>query len=127
MTSPSYLDTMFGKASPKPGSPEDLPQYKSLVRPVSAAATDIVYVEYDFAAEDGMGPWSAVEDKDGKFWIPYYGRGNSVVRLDAGDRRTNAVSAGLLRACRGRHPFGHSGSGRDGMVHRGRGGPHRPA
>ncbi len=78
----SYLDTMFGKASPKPGSPEELPQYKSLVRPVSAAATDIVYVEYDFAAEDGMGPWSAVEDKDGKFWIPYYGRGNSVVRLD---------------------------------------------
>jgi Carboxypeptidase regulatory-like domain len=78
----SYLDTMFGKASAKPGSPEDLPQYKSLVRPVNAAATNIVYVEYDFAADDGMGPWSAVEDKDGKFWIPYYGRGNKVVRLD---------------------------------------------
>jgi virginiamycin B lyase len=78
----SYLDTMFGKASPKPGSPEELPQYKSLVRPVSAAATDIVYVEYDFAADNGMGPWSAVEDKDGKLWVPYYGRGNAVVRLD---------------------------------------------
>ncbi len=78
----SYLDTLFGKLSPKPGSPEELPQYKSLVRPASAAATNIVYVEYDFAADDGMGPWSAVEDKDGKFWIPYYGRGNKVVRLD---------------------------------------------
>jgi virginiamycin B lyase len=31
-----------------------------------------------------MGPWSAVEDKDGKLWIPYYGRGNEVVRLDPG-------------------------------------------
>ena len=47
------------------------------------ARMNIVYVEYDFAALNGMGPWSAVEDKDGKFWIPYYGRGNGVVRLDA--------------------------------------------
>jgi virginiamycin B lyase len=78
----SYLDTMFGNAAPKPSSPEDLPQYKSLVRPANAAATNIVYVEYDFAADSGMGPWSAVEDKDGKLWIPYYGRGNKVVRLD---------------------------------------------
>ncbi len=31
----SYLDTMFGKASPKLASPEDLPQYKPLMRPVS--------------------------------------------------------------------------------------------
>jgi virginiamycin B lyase len=78
----SYLDTLFGKSSPKPASPEDLPQYKSLLRPVNPAATNIVYVEYDFAADYGMGPWSAVEDKDGKLWIPYYGRGNGVVRLD---------------------------------------------
>jgi virginiamycin B lyase len=78
----SYLNTMFGKASPKLASPEELPQYKSLVRPVSALATNIVYVEYEFAADNGMGPWSAVEDKDGKLWIPYYGRGNEVVRLD---------------------------------------------
>jgi virginiamycin B lyase len=78
----SYLNTMFGKASPKLASLEELPQYMSLVRPVSALATNIVYVEYEFAADNGMGPWSAVEDKDGKLWIPYYGRGNEVVRLD---------------------------------------------
>src|SRR5262249_15481941 len=70
------------KASPKPASPEELPQYESLIRPVSTAATNIIYVEYDFAAGNGMGPWSAVEDKEGKLWIPYYGRGNGVVRLD---------------------------------------------
>ncbi len=59
-----------------------MPQYKSLVRPLSPKAMNIAYVEYDFGADNGMGPWSAVEDKDGMFWIPYYGRGNAVVRLD---------------------------------------------
>jgi virginiamycin B lyase len=39
-------------------------------------------VEYDFGAPLGIGPWSAVEDKDGMMWIPYYGRGNEVVRLN---------------------------------------------
>ena len=43
---------------------------------------NIVYVEYDFAGQKGLGPWSAVEGKDGMFWIPYYGRGNEVVRLN---------------------------------------------
>jgi streptogramin lyase len=78
----NYLTTAFGPDSPKPASPEDLPQYKSLVRPVKPNALNIAYVEFDFDAPNGMGPWSAVEDKDGKLWIPYYGRGNAVVRLD---------------------------------------------
>jgi virginiamycin B lyase len=78
----SYLTTAFGPASPKPASPEDMPAYKSLVRPVNPNALNIAYVEYDFVAPNGMGPWSAVEDKDGMLWIPYYGRGNEVVRLD---------------------------------------------
>jgi virginiamycin B lyase len=78
----SYLTTAFGPDSPKSASPEDMPQYKSLVRPFSPRAMNIAYVEYDFAAPNGLGPWSAVEDRDGKFWIPYYGRGNEVVRLD---------------------------------------------
>ena len=78
----SYLTTAFGPNSPKPQSPEDMPQYKSLVRPFSPKAMNIAYVEYDFGADNGMGPWSAVEDKDGMFWIPYYGRGNAVVRLN---------------------------------------------
>jgi virginiamycin B lyase len=78
----SYFTTAFGPNSPKPASPEDLPAYKSLVRPFSPQAMNIAYVEYEFVAPNGMGPWSAVEDKDGMFWIPYYGRGNEVVRLD---------------------------------------------
>jgi len=52
-----------------------MPQYKSLVRPFSPAAMNIAYVEYDFAGANGLGPWSAVEDKAGMMWIPYYGRG----------------------------------------------------
>lgn len=78
----SYLTTAFGPDSPKPPSPEDLPRYKSLVRPFDPRAMNIAYVEYDFGAPKGLGPWSAVEDRDGMFWIPYYGRGNEVVRLD---------------------------------------------
>jgi virginiamycin B lyase len=78
----SYLTAAFGPDSAKPDSPEELPQYKSLVRPFSPRAMNIAYVEYDFAAPSGLGPWSAVEDKDGMLWIPYYGRGNEVVRLD---------------------------------------------
>ncbi len=77
-----YLNVLFGPNSPKPASPEDMPAYASLLRPVSAKATDIAYVEYDFPAANGMGPWSAVEDRDGKLWIPYYGKGNEVARLD---------------------------------------------
>ena len=78
----SYFTTAFGPNSPKPQSPEDMPDYKSLVRPFSSSAMNIAYVEYEFVAPNGMGPWSAVEDKDGMLWIPYYGRGNEVVRLD---------------------------------------------
>jgi streptogramin lyase len=78
----SYLTTAFGPNSPKPQSPEASPEYKSLVRTFSPRAMNIAYVEYDFGAAKGLGPWSAVEDKDGMFWIPYYGRGNEVVRLN---------------------------------------------
>src|SRR5207248_3226860 len=63
-------------------SPADLPEYKKYVRTFSPEAMNIAYVEYDFPATKGQGPWSAVEDKDGMFWIPYYGRGNEVVRLN---------------------------------------------
>lgn len=78
----SYLTTAFGPDSPKAKSPADMPEYKTTVRPFSDKAMDIAYVEYDFAGTKGVGPWSAVEDKDGMIWIPYYGRGNEVVRLN---------------------------------------------
>jgi streptogramin lyase len=77
-----YLTMLFGPDSPKPASPEELPGYKATVRSFAPDAMNIVYVEYDFPADRGMGPWSAVEGPDGKIWIPYYGRGNEVVRLD---------------------------------------------
>ena len=78
-----FLTAMFGPDSKKPASPADLPEYKKLVRTFSPEAMNIAYVEYDFPPIKGQGPWSAVEDKDGMFWIPYYGRGNEVVRLNA--------------------------------------------
>ena len=76
-----FLAAMFGPDS-KPASPADLPEYKKLVRTFSPEAMNIAYVEYDFPATKGQGPWSAVEDKDGMFRIPYYCRGNEVVRLN---------------------------------------------
>ena len=78
----AYITTAFGPNSPKAQSPEALPEYKSLVRSFSPRALNIAYVEYDFGASKGLGPWSAVEGKDGMLWIPYYGRGNEVVRLN---------------------------------------------
>lgn len=77
-----YLTVLFGPNSPKPASPADLAAYKTTVRPFSEKAMNIVYVEYDFGGTKGLGPWSAAPDKDGNMWIPYYGRGNEVVRLN---------------------------------------------
>jgi virginiamycin B lyase len=92
-----YFTHAFGPNSPKPASPEDLPQYKSLVRPFSPQAMNIAYVEFDFEAPNGMGPWSAVEDKDGMMWIPYYGRGNAVVRLDPKTGEQTSFPLGFAR------------------------------
>lgn len=78
----AFLTATFGPNSPKPKSPEEVPEYKSLVRTFSPRAMNIAYVEYEFGAAKGLGPWSAVEDKNGMMWIPYYGRGNEVVRLN---------------------------------------------
>lgn len=78
----SYLALMFGPKSPKPASPDQMPEYKALVRSFGPKAMNIMYVEYDMPAPNGMGPWSAMEDRDGMMWIPYYGRGNEVIRLN---------------------------------------------
>ncbi len=78
----AYMTYAFGPNSPKPASPEDMPEYKNLVRSFSDEAMKIQYVEFDFAGSKGLGPWSAVEDKDGMIWSPYYGRGNEVTRLN---------------------------------------------
>ncbi len=77
----SYLNSVFGQDSTAPRSPADVPGYKDTVRPFSDEAMNIVYVEYDVSGSKGL-PWSAAPDKDGNFWMPYYGRGNEVARLD---------------------------------------------
>jgi streptogramin lyase len=58
-----------------------MPEYKDLVRPFSSHAMNIAYVEYDVSGTKGL-PWSAVEDKNGMIWMPFYGRGNEVARLN---------------------------------------------
>jgi hypothetical protein len=73
-----FLTAMFGPNSAK----GRIWRPTKLVRPVDPKALNIAYVEYDFKPDRGQGPWSAVEDKDGMMWIPYYGRGNGVVRLN---------------------------------------------
>ncbi len=77
----SYLASVFGQDSTAPRSPADVPGYKDTVRPFSDEAMNIVYVEYDVSGSKGL-PWSASPDKDGNFWMPYYGRGNEVARLN---------------------------------------------
>jgi virginiamycin B lyase len=77
----TYLTSTFGPDSTKPKSPADLPAYKDTVRPFSDDAMNIVYVEYDVATAPGL-PWSANPDKEGNLWMPYYGDGNKVGRLN---------------------------------------------
>src|SRR5580704_12838812 len=77
----SYLNIVFGRDSTVPRSPAELPAYKDTARPFADEAMNIVYVEYDVSGSKGL-PWSAAPDKDGNFWIPYYGRGNEVARLN---------------------------------------------
>jgi virginiamycin B lyase len=83
----SYLNLLFGEKSVLPPSPADIPAYKNLVRSFSDDAMKIVYVEYDVPRPSRM-PWSAVPDKDGNIWIPYYGTADRIGRLDA---KTGAV------------------------------------
>ena len=78
----SYLTSTFGLESEAPRSPADLPEYQKVKRgEFSDEAMKIVYVDYDLPGPNRM-PWSAAPDKDGNFWIPYYGRANQVGKLD---------------------------------------------
>jgi len=79
----TYMDSLFGKDRVLPMSPEDMPKYKDTVHaPYSDEALKIVYVDYEMPNPSSF-PWSAVEDRDGKFWIPFYGANNRIARLDA--------------------------------------------
>src|SRR4030081_1655489 len=75
-----YMNHVFGEDSVLPKSPTELPNYKDTLRPFGDEGMKIVYVEYELPGPDRM-PWSAHPDKDGSFWIPYYGRANKIARL----------------------------------------------
>src|SRR6267143_7183313 len=77
----SYINSLFGENSVLPKSPAEMPAYKDLVRSFGDDAMKIVYVEYDLPGPGRM-PWSAFPDKDGNFWMPYYGKANKIGRLD---------------------------------------------
>ena len=77
-----WMNAMWGEHPVLPQSVADVPGYQDTVRNFSDEALKIVYVEYEMPGPNRM-PWSAVEDKEGKFWIPYYGRANKIGRLDA--------------------------------------------
>ncbi len=77
----TYINLLFGQNSVLPPSPADMPSYKSTVRSFPDEAMRIVYVEYEVPTRSRM-PWSAAPDKDGGFWIPYYGAANRIGHLD---------------------------------------------
>ncbi len=77
----SYINSLFGEQSVLTKSPSDMPKYKELVRNFDDDAMKIVYVEYELPGPSRM-PWSAFPDKDGNYWMPYYGNANRIGRLD---------------------------------------------
>jgi hypothetical protein len=77
----SYINSLFGEESVLPKSPAEMPKYKELVRTFGDDAMKIVYVEYELPGPNRM-PWSAFPDKDGTYWMPYYGDANKIGRLD---------------------------------------------
>jgi streptogramin lyase len=77
----AFIAMAFGPDSQLPKSPADLPEYKNLVRTFDDDAMNIVYVEYDLPGPNRM-PWSAVPDKEGSIWMPYYGGANKIGKLD---------------------------------------------
>ena len=77
----AYLNKLYGEDSEFPKSPADLPGYKQTVRPFSGEAMHIAYVEYDMPGPSRM-PFSAAPAKDGSVWIPNFGIGNKITRLN---------------------------------------------
>lgn len=78
----TYLATNFGIDSEAPRSVGDMPGWDKVKRGEFAdEALKISYVDYELPGPNRM-PWSAAPDKNGKFWVPYYGRANMVGMLD---------------------------------------------
>jgi hypothetical protein len=77
----AYLHKLYGDDSVFPKSPTEMPGYKETVRPFSSEAMNIAYVEYDMPGPSRM-PFSAAPAKDGSVWIPNFGIGNKITRLN---------------------------------------------
>ncbi len=76
----AYLNKLYGEDSSLP-KPEEMPGYKETVRPFTSEAMRISYVEYDMPGPSRM-PFSAAPAKDGSIWIPNFGIGNKITRLN---------------------------------------------
>ena len=112
----TIYSTVFGPDSVVPRSPADLPAYKSLVRTYSdEAAMKIVYVEYELPAPT-RAAWSAAPDKNGDLWMPYYGRGNKIARLDPQTGEVQEYPG--PRAANSRRSLRRSDGRRQRLVHR---------
>jgi virginiamycin B lyase len=77
----AYLNKLYGEDSALAKSASDAPGYKETLRPFSSEAMKIAYVEYDMPGPSRM-PFSAAPAKDGSVWIPNFGIGNKITRLD---------------------------------------------
>jgi virginiamycin B lyase len=77
----AYLNKLYGEDSAFPKFPTELPAYKETVRPFFSEAMNIAYVEYDMPGPSRM-PFSAAPAKDGSVWIPNFGIGNKITRLN---------------------------------------------
>jgi virginiamycin B lyase len=77
----AYLNKLYGEDSVLPKSAADAPGYQETIRSFSSDAMKIAYVEYDMPGPSRM-PFSAAPAKDGSVWIPNFGIGNKITRLD---------------------------------------------
>jgi streptogramin lyase len=72
----AYLSNVFGKNSPLPKSPAELPYYKDTVLTFSDEALKIVYVDFDMPGPTRF-PWTAHPDQTATvFFTPEYGVSN---------------------------------------------------
>jgi virginiamycin B lyase len=77
----AYLTSLFGPDSVLAKSPADMPEYKDTLRSSDPKASNIEFVEYDMPGPSRM-PFSAAPAKDGSVWIPNFGVGNKITKLD---------------------------------------------
>jgi virginiamycin B lyase len=76
-----FLNDSFGNESKLTRSPADLSLYKDSAPTFTSKAMNIKFVEFDMPGPSRM-PFSAAPGIDGYIWIPNFGLGNKITRLD---------------------------------------------